>query len=413
MTTPTLPHVVVLHRWASPYAVYDRYLDHRAYAVTYVSTAEGVPSVPSAAAALVVVPDIEDEPDVAQRVKALTEEYGPPIAIVALKEDDLLAAARLRAEWDCPGPATAELVPFLDKLVMAETAAAAGVPAPAFAPAPDAAAVHGFAAEHGWPVIVKPRMGNCSEGVSKLDGPGDVARLPFDPDRPQLVQAFDPRSIYHVDGYFDGTHVSPFRAARYVNTCLGFRAGDVLGSVTEDDPALVEAIGAFTELSLRGLSADRPTVFHLELFVDRETGECGFLECGARVSGAEIPFLWREVYGHDLMDTAFTLAMGRRPEPAALPEGTDVAGYLLYPAPEERPCRVVEATPLLGRVECLYTEVLLGPGEVLPATGPYYEHVGGRFRFRGRTSAEVEAAIEAAAGLYRLRTEAAAPVDAD
>ena len=399
------PHVVVIHRWLARYAEYERYIDHGEYAVTYVTTEVGAPSVPASAAGIAVVAATDDLPAVADRIKQFAEDHGPPAGIVALKEDDLLVAARLRAEWDCPGPAAGELRPFLDKLDMVRAVSAAGLPAPAFAPAPGPDAVAAFAGRHGWPVIVKPRTGSASDGVSKLDGPEALAGVEFDPDRPMLAQVFDPRPIFHVDGYFDGVGPRPLRASRYLNNCLDFRSGEVLGSVEEDDPALVAAIGAFTARVLSALSPGRPLVFHLELFVDPATGECGFLEVGARVSGAEIPFLWREVYGHDLMDTAFRLALGERPSPVAIPADADVAGYLLVPAPAARPCRITEATPMTGRTPELYTEVLLRPGEILPAVDGYYEHVGGRFRFRGGDSATVQAAIEATARDFRVSAE--------
>jgi hypothetical protein len=42
---------------------------------------------------------------------------------------------------------------------------------------------------------------------------------------------------------------------------------------------------------------------------------------------------------------------------------------------------------------------------VLPAADAYYEHVGGRFRFRGSSSADVEAAILATAAAFRVSGE--------
>jgi hypothetical protein len=40
---------------------------------------------------------------------------------------------------------------------------------------------------------------------------------------------------------------------------------------------------------------------------------------------------------------------------------------------------------------------------VLPAADAYYEHVGGRFRFRGRCSDEVESAVRSTAAGFRVR----------
>jgi hypothetical protein len=54
-----------------------------------------------------------------------------------------------------------------------------------------------------------------------------------------------------------------------------------------------------------------------------------------------------------------------------------------------------------------YAEALLRPGDILPAADAYYEHVGGRFRFRGRTTAEVEVALAATARDFRVGAEPA------
>ncbi|WP_412543464.1 biotin carboxylase [Longispora sp. K20-0274] len=404
------PHVVIIHRWRARYAEYERYIDHQRYAVSYVTTEVGASSVTADAAEIALVPATDDLSAVTDRVKQLAESLGHPVAIIALKEDDLLVAAQLRAEWGCAGLTPADLLRFRDKLVMAEVIAAAGIPAPYFAPAPDAAAVLDFADRHGWPVIVKPRMGSSSVGVSRVDGPGECAALVFDEDGPMMVQSFDPRQIFHVDGYFDGTAVGPLRASRYMTNCLDFRHGTALGSVEEDDPSVVAAIGAFGTRVMAAMP-DGPSMFHLEVFVDLDTGDCAFLEVGARVGGGEIPFVWREVHGWDLMEAAFRLAMGQapRPWPAALERpGGEVGGFLLVPAPAARPCRITEVTSMLGGSPGPYAEALLSPGEILPAADAYYEHVGGRFRFRGATSAEVAAAITATARDFRVSAEPAA-----
>src|SRR5579859_1676340 len=105
-------HVVVIHRWRARYAEYGRYVDHAANTVTYVATEVGSSAVPQAAAAVKLVPATDDLPAVADRIKQLAEDHGPPDAIVALKEDDLLVAAQLRTEWGCAGLRTQDLIPF-------------------------------------------------------------------------------------------------------------------------------------------------------------------------------------------------------------------------------------------------------------------------------------------------------------
>ncbi|MET7680656.1 biotin carboxylase [Streptomyces sp. NPDC005423] len=400
---PPSSHVVVVNRWRERYAEYADYVDHRRHRVTYVSTEVGLAAVPQAATGVAVVKATDDLDEVTAAVEDLVRRYGEPERIVALKEDDLLVGAALRELWNVPGPRTDQLLPFRDKLVMVDRVARAGLSVPAFAPAPDAGSVLAFAETHGWPVVVKPTIGSSSLGVVRVEAPEEVARLPFD-DGPYLVQTFDPHPIYHVDGSFDGDTVSVVRTSRYLNNCMDFRGGTVLGSVEVSDPAVHLLVADFAERVVRALT-DRPTVFHLEVFVDRTTGTCTFLEIGARVGGAEIPLLWREVHRLDLMEVAFRNQLALPPR--ALPVlGTDeVGGWLLVPAPERRPCRITEVTSMVGRLPGPYAEAVLEPGDVLPEADSYYEHVGGRFRFRGASTVAVEEAIQRTAEAFRVEAK--------
>jgi len=404
------PHVVVITRWREQYAHYDQYLDHGSHRVTYITNEIASKSVPPDAADVVVVPATDDLASVRGALQELVSRHGPPESIVALKEDDLLVGAVLREEWNCPGQRPGELLPFRDKYQMCQAIAAAGLPLPAFTPFTGGQSVLDFAETAGWPVVIKPSIGSSSEGVAILGSPSDVVGL-APAARPMLIQSYNPNPIYHVDGIYTGDGLAQWRASRYVNTCLGFRGGGFLGSVEEDNPWINEAIGASAAKFLAALT-DKATPFHLEIFVDAEAPGgpfCAFLEVGARVGGAEIPFIWREVHGYDLMSAAFGLQLGLRVQATdPVPAQGDVGGWLLVPTPTAPPCRITEATPMLGRTPGPYAEALLRPGEVLPLADAYYEHVGGRFRFRGRSSAEVEAALIATARDFRVRAE---PID--
>ncbi|MFI6209081.1 acetyl-CoA carboxylase biotin carboxylase subunit family protein [Streptomyces sp. NPDC051041] len=400
------PHVIVIHRWRDRYAHYEDYLDHAAHAVTYVTTGVGAQGVPASAAEIALVPATDDLAVVGDAVEALAGRFGAPKAIVALKEDDLLIAAQLRARWSLPGATTADLLPFRDKLEMSRRIAHAGLPVPAFAPVAEEADVLAFAERQGWPVVLKPTQGSSSAGVRVVHGPGDLAALSWPVDTVLMAQAHVTDPIYHVDGLYRDGRLEVWRASRYVNDCLGFRDGAHLGSVEEDDPAVLAVVGARAERFLGALTGTT-TVFHLEVFVgvaEDASVTCSFLEIGARVGGAEIPFVWRDVHGYDLMEAAFALQLGEQPKKAEQ-GSTGVGGWLLVPAPAERPCRITHVTPLAGTVPGLYAESLLAPGEVLPAADAYYEHVGGRFRFTGPTSASVEQAIRTASARYHVSAQ--------
>lgn len=398
------PHVVIVNRWREHYADYAGYLDHNAYRVTYVSTEVGLGSVPAEAADVATVSATDDLAQARAAVAELVRRNGPPHRIVALKEDDLLVGARLRQEWDVPGQRPEDLLRFRDKFLMCQEIDAAGLPLPAFAAVTGPESVLGFAEVHGWPLVLKPRIGSSSAGVVLLTGFEDLAGLDLTGE-PLLVQAFNPHPIHHVDGVFDGQDLLCFKVSRYVNTCLGFREGAFLGSVEVDDARVNEAVAKAATAFLAALT-DEPTPFHLEVFIDPGSNGVAFLEVGARVGGAEIPFIWRDLHGYDPMRAAFDLQFGRAARrPAAQDATGEVGGWLLIPAPAERPCRITEITSMVGSRPGPYAEALLDAGDVLPAADAYYEHVGGRFRFRGTTSAEVEQALEMTATRFRVHAE--------
>ncbi|MFZ3470507.1 ATP-grasp domain-containing protein [Streptomyces sp. 4.24] len=414
------PHILVLHRWRDTHAHYTDYLDHAAAHVTYVSTELGRASLPPAAAAVVAVGLTDDLPAVRAAVTGLAARFGTPARLVALNEGDLDTAALIREEFAIPGQHTAELAVFRDKLTMCRTAAAAGLPVPAFAPAPDPAAVTAFGEAHGWPVVVKPHRGTASRGVVRVDRAEDVAEVPglaaALAGEPYLVQSYVDGPILHIDGLWEGDSLGSWTVSRYVGgTCADFTQGTWLGSVEEDDPALLEATEAFAAAVGAALGGTRPWVFHLEAFVTAAPDggpALVFLECGARVGGGEIPFTWRDVHGVDLMAAAVDIQLGLTPVLPPLKTG-EVGGYLLLPLPVPAPCRVEAAgwagTPRPGRLPyaVLHTPV----GDVAPAISGY-EHVGTRFRFRGPSTREVEAAITEAANGFRLTcVPAAGPPD--
>lgn len=390
-------HFIVIHRWSDSYADYASYVDHGIKRISYITTHRAVGALPKDAAAVRLVSSTENGQEVRAAVSSLTREFGKPARIIALHEVDLDMAAELRDELGAPGERLEGLAPFRDKLVMARKLAAEGIPVPATEPAPDHTAVHAFAAIHGWPVLVKPVRGTASSGVVRFHSGDDLDAYEFQRDVPMLVQPYLPYDILHVDGVATENGLGVWRASRYVNTCLEFTEGVALGSVELDDPKLTVPVGEFTAQVLQALTAE-PRVFHLELFLSGSPGapELRVLEVGARPGGAEVPFLWKEVHGVDLMAIAFAIQSG-----APLPDSTyampdqgqaGYGGWLLVPTPAARPCRVTAANSQLSRGDGPYAERIAMVGQTL-ADLPGYEHSGARFRFRAGSTAEVEAAI--------------------
>lgn len=396
------PHVLVLNRWDDEFARYHEYLDHAQNRVTYITAAAAVGAVvPELAAEVRVVQDLGSAAEVTALARDLYARHGRIERIIAMSEFDLDLAADLRAGLGVPGPTPQATRLVRDKVAMKRRVAAAGIRVPRVSPALDPAAVHDFVREVGFPLIAKPRTGAASHGVQKIDAPGQLERAlrTMDAARDELEE-YVAGPIYHVDGLVAAGRLVASRPARYVNTCLDFALGLPLGSIGLDDPGFNHELDGLTAEVLAALELDTGA-YHLEVIrAGGPRAEWVFLEIGGRVGGGEIPFVWRDVHGIDLVAAWVRLQLDQAVE---VPPSDEVAGFAMIPEPREVPCEVVERNSLLGLLPTLYAEVLPAKGDRLDGRGGY-EHIGGRFRFRGRSSSAVERDVRIAMDAYRLRS---------
>ena len=408
MTTVPLrdQHVVIFHRWQDAFADYRRYLDHEANRVTYLTTPVSRGAVPPGAAEVVTVADTQNGAAVRAALAGPVARHGVPAAVVALQEGDFAVVAELRAEFGALGRGPADLHRFLHKHAMLEAARATGVEVPAYELVTSTAQLSRFAARAGWPVITKQMYGGASKGVRQVNSWAELPAV----SGTLLAQQHLPYRVYHVDGVWDGARLGPWRLSEYLNApgtttygCLPFTWGEPVGSVEVDDPVRLRVVGEFLDRLIPGMSV-APWTFHLEVFLtDDAVPRCVFLEVGARPGGADVPFIWREVHGIDLMEWEFALQCETvLPVPEALP---GIGGWLLVPLTAPRPCRVAASRSMLGSTPALYAEAVPPPGTVIPASDASYELVGGRFRFRGTSTADVAAQIHATAAAYRVHCE--------
>ena len=305
-----MSYVLCLHRWVGSQALYDQYDLAQGVQIRAICTPEAVASLPRARlASYATLASLDDPVAVLHEVERLIGCHGVPCGVVALNEGDLLTAASIRERWDIPGDRQAWTERFRDKLSMLEIAAtqqAIGV-LPAVK-ADDSGDVQRLVAEHGFALVLKPRYGTASRGVKILRGPADLPGPLAAHDEPMMVQVYCDAPILHVDGWWDGEHVVVATVSRYVNSCADFGVDSPLGSIEleegRDEQRIISRVAAL----LGAFAAHREIVFHLELFDKGD--ELLFLEIGARVGGAEIPFLWREVRGIDLLGIAWELQTG-------------------------------------------------------------------------------------------------------
>jgi hypothetical protein len=396
-------NLIILNRWDDDFAKYHEYIDQTRHRVAYITTAAGRKAVrEDLAAGIYEVPSLDDGARVRTAGHAIQTVLGRVDRIIALSEFDLVQAALLRRELGVPGVDPDQVQLYRNKVAMKRRVQRAGLPTPRVAVCGQRAEALRFAAEVGYPLILKPQMGAASQGVQKVESPAELlAALETIDGAAYECEEYIAGDILHVDGLVQDGSLAFIKASRYLSTCLAFNQGVPLGSVIIDDPVLNARIRTFTAATLRALGL-ATGAFHLELFHTPDD-ELVFLEIGARVGGGEIPFLTKDLFGVDLVREWVKLELGESAAPYG--EGEQVVGgFLMIPAPRSVPCRVIRRSSLVGRVPGLYKEILPSPGQVLDEHGGY-EHISGRFLFRGRRSSEVEHAIRQASRCFRIDCE--------
>jgi hypothetical protein len=356
------------------------------------------------AAEEIVVLERLDGDAVVAAARELERRLGRFDHVIALSEFDLETGARIRAELGVQGASPRDIRRVRDKVAMKRHVAAAGIRVPRFVPAASAETVRGFAAEVGLPVVLKPRDSAASQGVVVAESRDELEAALASVDLARYeCEEYIAGDVFQLDGIVAADRLLAMRPARCINTDLAFARGERVGSVLNDDAELESRLRAFTARVLAALRL-HTGAFHLEVFRVPADGLPGgydlvFLEIGARVGGAQISYMWRDLYGVDLNDAWIRLQLGETVTLPALDASSPVGGFLLVPEPPGGPWQVAATRSLAGSIPELYLELLPPVGTILDGRGGY-DDIAGRFRFRGDSSAQVEAAIRRAMREY-------------
>lgn len=408
-------HILVINRFDNELGCYHRYIDHFADAVAYITTPEGAkPLAHELAETVMTVDDLSNWAEVHARAKQIVARYGPVQHVLALSEYDLDLGASVRERLGVPGPQPDDVRRVRDKATMKRLICAAGLRTPRFRVVKSADTVRRFVNRYGFPVVLKPRSGWDSQGVFLVRSqPFLEELLAAQPLEDYECEEFVDGQMYHVDGIAQDGEIAVLRSSRLFVTCLDFALGMPFGSVANDDEALERRFVTYAERVVDALGM-ATSAFHLEVFRTKQAvaGPAGpsdhddlvFLEIGARVGGAQIPNIWREVYGVDLVETWVRMLLGETPDLPFVDVSAEAGGYLLMPEPPVRPCRVLGIAPLMDRVPEMYAELVPAPGTILDGTGGCKE-TAGRYRFRAPTSRQIEHAIRRVIAEYDLDWE--------
>lgn len=252
------------------------------------------------------MPSLFHEQDMINAVSYLARSH-PIDRIVPLDDYDVEMAAKLREHLRIPGMGDSTTRYFRDKLAMRVRARDRGVLVPDFAHVLNYDALREFMARVPPPWLIKPRSEASSLGIKKLNSPDElwpVLDQLGDRQSYYVLETFVPGEVYHVDSIvsekkavFSEVHQygrPPFSVMHeggvFTTRTVERGSADAL-ELKQRNQALIEALGL-----VRGVT-------HAEFLKGNADGRFYFIECAARVGGANIADLveastglnlWRE-----------------------------------------------------------------------------------------------------------------------
>ncbi|WP_299003188.1 ATP-grasp domain-containing protein [uncultured Shewanella sp.] len=372
-------------RWDFELVEYEKWICHDIHQVSYICNARGKTAVTAEKGTytLYEVDHFNDLQQLEDIVRTIIEVKGPIDRLIAFSENLLSPAASLREQFSISGPNVAQTLLARDKVKMKERLIESGLRAPRYCALSETLSnedYQHFANEVGFPLILKPVDGASSIDVLKIDNLEQLQEaLIVNRTGKWELEEFIAGNIYHVDGLVDDQGKVIFCvASQYINTCLDFSFTSPLGAIMlEFSSPLNQRIAHFSADCLSALSF-KNCAFHLELFLTFDN-ELVFLEVGARVAGADVPYMIEHNTGVNLFKHWIDLILYGQTE--VKPVYNKLGAWLMFGLPEHLPQRVVSVTDFIGTVPSIYRQLLPKLNSKLIKEGGYCSLQSGRFLF--------------------------------
>lgn len=259
------------------------------------------------------------------------------IDVIYTKQEDLiLRASYLRDKLGLSSGLDSKLaLVYRDKALMKTKARLGGFQVPEFRKIKSPIDIIDFIHDHGFPVIIKPILGQASSGITllhdndQLDQYLESGFYTFINDKIMdytgnlMIEEFIPSKMVHVNGYAKNGTIQYFWPFYYHSTNLDFTMGKSYGNIyiPESDPLYKILLDTAQKL-LNILGTPENMMFHGELFeiTDRNTGKTSFKLCeiAARRPGGSIGILIDQVLGgkNTFPELEFRLNNGLAPKKA-------------------------------------------------------------------------------------------------
>jgi hypothetical protein len=237
------------------------------------------------------MPDLRKRPDILYAVSYIARSRVID-QVVALDDYDIETAGMLRDHLRLPGMGESHARHFRDKLTMRTLAQAAGLPIPAFTSVFNYERLNEFMQRVPPPWLLKPRSEASAMGITTIHAAEEIwpvlERL-GDQQTYFLLEQFLPGDVYHVDGLVLDGELIFAEAHRYANPPMSiYQGGGVFITKTIDRSSQeTHDLVALNKRLLKALGALRGAT-HAEYIKSAADGNFYFLECAARVGGANI-----------------------------------------------------------------------------------------------------------------------------
>jgi biotin carboxylase len=372
-------------RWDFELVEYEKLVCHNEHSVTYIVDPRGKSAITAEPETycLYEVDNFNNLDELRGIFRETEQKVGKIDRVIAFSENLLSPAAILRDEFSIPGASVAEIDIARNKVKMKQKINDKGLAVPRFIELKEETVfedILNFVNEVGYPLILKPVDGASSIDVSQIN------------DEQQLLTGLSSRGsgewelekfifgeIYHIDGIVNSKGDVIFSVpSKYINTCLEFSFNTPLGSIMVPESCeYYEKIQIFTKECLLALDF-HSCAFHLELFITKGD-DLVFLEVGARVAGADVPYVIAKSTGVNLFKHWVDLILYSETEISPINNG--YGAWVLFGLPEKLPQVVAEVSDFFGEVNSVYRQLTPKLNSPLIKERGYCSLQSGRFLF--------------------------------
>jgi D-alanine-D-alanine ligase-like ATP-grasp enzyme len=407
------PIILIINRWNDELACYEQYIDHNIHDVIYITKPCGLEKIKTDLAKAVYVTDDLDHCALENKLDDFLFKNVPIHKIIAFSEVDQELAAFLRTKWSVTGMDVNEVKKFRNKVEMKQVAQDASIKVPSFCDLNTLSETLSetlskilcpIKEEINYPVILKPKKGVSSEGIYKVDTEDQFKLLISAIEKNNYeCEQFIEGTIYHADGLVQNGDMLICKISEYINTCFAYTHGSPLGSVIIDDNEFVVRATKFTQKVIDAFSL-KNGAFHLEFIIDKNN-ELYFLEVGARIGGAQVPYVFKNIYDIDLFKEWVNIQLGY---PVSIISDSTakqaIGGWLLFPQPANIPCIVECCLPLKESIPFILFEKLPNLGHIFHGNGEYRD-VSGIYLFEAPSTKEIKRAITQTINHFYIQTK--------